>query len=406
MGVLTIGRVGLDLDLEASDLRMSTRRDPIMRISGEVAPAAGAGPATSIRDELMRMAQAGDLVTPVSLSSDPTIDGYYEIVDITLQAGIASLSGFYPFRATMVRYGSQGGVGLESRLTIGLRANDHSITFATTEPFWGVFDGANLVIDAGPTAYTVVTRTGAEGAMRVLRDLPNTLLSLISWQDVAEYYTGATKVEVGTTLRVLAGIDAADDPANWRLDNGLVRVTPNGTNARLNVQHHDGSQWETAKTYDLKVASSEISAFERLAILRNDPAATTIRLWVGTQNPVYLDLTLRRASRFVEGLLSRDNGTTTWEVDRNSVEAGTSLTGALRATVNDADGNRYVIGSSATMTKDTTNGGISNTSVAKSFPFFIGSAIAGSSAVAGDAPADLVNQYHGYLTEVVQPVVS
>ena len=58
------------------------------------------------------------------------------------------------------------------------------------------------------------------------------------------------------------------------------------------------------------------------------------------------------------------------------------------------------------MTKDTTNGGISNSSSATSFPFFIGSAIAGSGAVAGDAPSDLVNQYHGYLTEVVQPVIS
>ncbi len=90
----------------------------------------------------------------------------------------------------------------------------------------------------------------------------------------------------------------------------------------------------------------------------------------------------------------------------NVTEAGTALTGALRATVNDGDGNRYVIGSSAAMTKDTTNGGILNSSTATAFPFFIGSAIAGSGAVAGDAPADLVNQYHGYLTEVVQPVMS
>ncbi len=405
MGALTIGRVGLDLDLEASDLRFANRRDPTLRISGEVAPVGGSAEATTIRDELVRMATAGDLVLPVSLSSDPTINGYYQLVDVSLQVGVASLSGYYPFRASLIRHGSEGGVGLESRLTIGLRANDHSITFATTEPFWGIFDGSELVVDLDSTTYTTFLRDSAEGDIRIYRDLPTSLLSLVSWQDVADYYIGSAKVETGATLRVLSGFDAEDDPGNWRLDNGLVRVTPNATNSRLDVQHFDGTIWETVKTYDLIVGAAEIDRWERFTVLRNDPAAVSIRLWVGQQVPVFLDLTLRRGSRFVEGRLSRDT-TATWEVDRRITEAGTSLTGALRATANDGDGNRYVIGSSVAMTKDTTNGGILNSSTATAFPFFIGSAIAGSGAVAGDAPADLVNQYHGYLTEVVQPVMS
>jgi hypothetical protein len=408
MGALTIGRVGLDLDLEATDLRLTSRQDSLLQIRGEVAPA-NSGEATSIRDELSKMADEG-LILPVTLSSDPTIDGFYELSDVTLDVGIASLSGYYPFRASLRRLGSEGKIAIESRLTVGLRSNDHSINFGTSEPFWSAADIGDNTVELGAASGLTTLNRSASGSLTIViyRDVPNTLLSIIHGQDAGNYYSGAAVVEVGATLRVVSGRDSENQPMNWRLSNGLIRVSPDGTNGRLSVEHFDGTVWETAKVYTLEEGGAEIGQWDYLAILRNDPAAVTIRLVERQAGaaPVYLDLTLRRGSRFIEGYLARqkDTATTSWNVEHTTAEAGTSLTGALRATANDADGNRYVIGSSKTMTKDTTQGGIAPTTNATNFPFFIGSAVAGSGAVAGDTPADLVNQYHGYLTETLTAV--
>jgi hypothetical protein len=380
----------------------------MLRIEGEVAPNSSAE-ATSIRDELIRMAETDDLLLPITLSSDPTIDGFYELTDVTLETGVASLSGYYPFRATLRRLGSEGKVAIESRLTLGLRANDHSITFGTSEPFWAASDVGNPTIELGAAVgLSTLDRDAGSFNLVVYRDVPDTLLSIVHGVEAVNYYSGAVTVEVGSVLRVISGRDSDNEPMNWRLGNGLIRVSANGSNGRLDVEHFDGTSWEAAKTYTLEEGGAEIGSWDYLAILRNDPAAATIRLVERQAGgaPVYLDLTLRRGSRFVEGQLARqrDTPTTSWNVERTATEAGTSLTGALRASANDGDGNRYVIGSSKTMTKDTTQGGIAPTSNATSFPFFIGSAVDGSGAAAGDTPSDLVNQYHGYLTEVLTAV--
>jgi hypothetical protein len=76
---------------------------------------------------------------------------------------------------------------------------------------------------------------------------------------------------------------------------------------------------------------------------------------------------------------------------------------ALRATSNDGNGNRYVMGSSKATTKDTTNGGLDFAST-KTFDFFLGAEIGGSGASANDQAADQCLQYLAPFTEVVRAV--
>jgi hypothetical protein len=87
-----------------------------------------------------------------------------------------------------------------------------------------------------------------------------------------------------------------------------------------------------------------------------------------------------------------------------SGEAGTNaVAGYVTATGNDGAGNRYVIGSASTFTADTTNGGISASSVV-GLDAFVGVQAGGASALAGDTAADLFSCYIAAPAETVQAV--
>jgi hypothetical protein len=76
---------------------------------------------------------------------------------------------------------------------------------------------------------------------------------------------------------------------------------------------------------------------------------------------------------------------------------------AIRATSNDGDGNRFVLGSSKTTTQDTTNGGLDFPSTTE-FDFFISSEIDGSSAQTQDQAGNQCLQYLAVSNEQVRPI--
>jgi len=88
----------------------------------------------------------------------------------------------------------------------------------------------------------------------------------------------------------------------------------------------------------------------------------------------------------------------------NTGVAGTAGTGFVRVTANDADGNRAMVGSSMTFTNDLANTGLSKAAVT-ALDFYLGAEFNGSGAAAGDAAADLQNQYIGAMAEDVVGVL-
>jgi hypothetical protein len=116
-----------------------------------------------------------------------------------------------------------------------------------------------------------------------------------------------------------------------------------------------------------------------------------------------LDLTLRRGSRFVEGYLQTGTSATL-AAYRSTLETNTSFaaSGYVTATGDDADGNRFAVGSARTFTAHT-NGGVIKSS-ATSLDFWIGVEAGGGSAVSGDAATDLRSQYVACLPEAVYGV--
>jgi hypothetical protein len=98
------------------------------------------------------------------------------------------------------------------------------------------------------------------------------------------------------------------------------------------------------------------------------------------------------------------------KVVRDTNEGSTAITptGAsgdvgIRATSNDADGNRFILYSPQTHTNDTTAGGVSVAST-QIIKFAIGFEIGGSGATGADTAAELAHQYFGYVDERVRAV--
>ena len=395
---LQIGRVGIDATLDA--VRMRIGNDGVLRIIGEVS--ASEAEAKYLRDELWRMLDPGVLFVPISFTPDSSVNGYYELLSarVSMEAA-ASLGGWYPYDVAARKLGSDGRVLIESVMSGGVLANDNGIS--SPDYIHGV-PGASYGYDPGSTIPSLLTRTGADGAVKVWRGI-NVSVNPRWGVAAGSFYSGAARIEFGTTLRLAAGLYAENLPNNWRLSNSLVRVTPNGTNGRIDVQHHDGTQWETVKTYQVLDGGAEVGQWDAVSVLTNDPGACALRLQrdVSGGGVITLDIRLRRGSRFAEFFITKGTSAT-FKVQRSTAEAATSITGGISASSNDADGNQYVIGSSKTVTKDTTQGGLEKANVT-SWDFFIGSAIGGTGAVAGDAPSDLVNQYHGYVNEVMIPVL-
>jgi hypothetical protein len=213
------------------------------------------------------------------------------------------------------------------------------------------------------------------------------------------------RVLLGGVERVGTNVDDSTHSNSWVLTNGLVSVSAASGLGTWNVAAWDGSQWDS-KTWSLGLGSSATgqnspSAFAYTTILRNDYEMCTVRILNdGSSNLDVIDLTLRRGSRFVEGRVI-STASQLLAVWPTTAEAGTSpaSSGYVRATSNDAQGNRYVVGSARSFAALTASGGLAKASTT-SLDFFIGAEVSGSAAVTGDQAANLVAQYLTAMGEV------
>jgi hypothetical protein len=207
-----------------------------------------------------------------------------------------------------------------------------------------------------------------------------------------------------TSAQEVYGVDVPLAAAGWALSNGLVNVTP-GVSGTLDVQAYTASAWHS-KEWNVSVAgsASSITSWDGATLLRNDPEMCILRLVKGmSPGRATLDLTLRRGSRFVEGYLQTGTAATL-AAYRQTLETNTSFaaSGYVTATGDDADGNRFTVGSARSFTAHA-NGGVLKAATT-SMDFWIGVAAGGGSAVSGDAATDLRNQYVSCMPEAVYGV--
>lgn len=390
----TFGRIGRSTTTGGDGLELPAH-DPV-KWDGDTVTVVCDLPQSTVTDQVVLRDQFNgydlnpdERVVWITSAEDPSMDGAFEVHEVNCDdvAG-THFAGGSGSQATVVARKLTGWQAVRSELLCDgtARDNAYSVAIGSTIPVVGAPVGA---FEASIGFATSTTLTGADGAVPVwYSTAPTTYKLFPSWLvAAANAYKGACRMEVshdsGSTWRTVVGRQPRNLPTYWRVSNSLVRVTATTTASKveLSVEHHDGSQWETAKVWQLTADTSYTAlafAPTSLACFKNAADEVRVQVGAGTTDRVTLDVRLRRGSRVVECAYYHPS-VTALGVRRGTNEAATALTTAcgLRATSADAGGNRYVVATPQTLAgSDTTIGAIRVTS--NLFRFGIGSAIGGT----------------------------
>lgn len=341
----------------------------------------------ALHDDILSLPES---LVPVILDEKAHRNGFYTVVGsksslVYLQS---QLIVQVTWEVTLRREGAANEMDLEARLSgPANRLNDFSLAGNR----WFAPSGNASAFYAGSAAPSSISRTSiGEGVISTFVGLSEFTPAVRWYSTPQDYGKGRARVISGGFER--AGVGVNVDVNSCILQSTVISVELKASS--LTFTYFDGVTLFT-KDVNLMVNGSALPRPLAASILFNEYDRVTLRcLWnVTGVGRVIGDLTLRRGSRFFEIILKSATATTLG-VRRTVAEAGTAGSGFVRATSNDTNGERYVIGSSKTFTNDLTNGGFSKASVVR-FDAFVGVELNGTTAVAGDTGADLMAQYLG-----------
>lgn len=332
---------------------------------------------------------------PVLFQTKIYLDGFYVVQ--SAQGEITDWQDdirVFAWDCTLQRVGTESEVDIESRLSGALsRSNNFAVIGERVHaPAIG-----HKAYWSDATVTSAVVRTGENGPIRVYRGLG--LGVSPRWVVAPADYSGG-RVSLIVDGRERAGTTFRFSPVSWELNNGLVRVRPE---ALLEIAAFTGGTWKP-KSWDVLNAGVSLGPFDYATVLDNRYESVTLRLTKSlVTGRVFVDLTLRRGFRFVEIFVQAEFGATL-KIQRSTNEAGTNaLAGTVVAASDDADGNKYIVGSARTFVADIVSGGLSIAATAR-LDAFVGVVAGGAAAVAGDTATDLRAQYIGAPAELVGAV--
>lgn len=335
-------------------------------------------------------------VVPFTWSDDDSYDGYYTVTAATCQPTQAYiLNRLMRATVTMTRV---GGGNLKPKIelpsTCVILTNSHSITTTYGRVAHPQDDIEDYNAGIGFGEYTAARQVAVDGGYVRWSRVPSLPASGVPYYYVppANYYIGAATLEVqrDSTWYPVHGrqVPAIDTPGDWRLTNGLVRISPSGTHNYL-VEVYDGG-WVDLVTIQRGYDSSgwnaqnfgvnnptgltwtgESTRKVDPAILRNSPERVTIEIpqWGG-----YERLSLLRGAGWIEVTYGRpgESPGEKYGVGASTTIACTDNTNrATRASV-DGNGNAFFLAIPDANTVDTTNGRIYLDAAASRLTFRVG----------------------------------
>ena len=391
-GTVTVGRLTLRETFEATlNLNTATNKRTLGLRGEESSPPLTLAAMQARQEDILGLL---DRFVPISFTYKNDQDGFYNITDVNTElVNWTNEAAKFSWTIQAEFYGPEGSVDIDSRLTMINRLNAFSLAgerwHAPAGGAYGYYTGT-----AQPSGS--VSRPSADGTpITVYRVLPAGVSP--RWgSSPAVYQNGRARVLIAGTERTATRVVVSASAANWSVENALVRVQP-GSSATLQISAWDGAAWDRID-WNASVtasASSPITSWDSVAIIRNDYELVTVRLLKGNApGRTTLDVSLRRGARAAELYLVTDIATTK-SFYRATAEAGTAPASAAyqAATANDGAGNRYVIGSAMTsLTYQAAQGGITKAAVA-TMDAFIGAQVGGASAAAGDLATVMRDHY-------------
>jgi hypothetical protein len=224
--------------------------------------------------------------------------------------------------------------------------------------------------------------------------------------------TGGCIVEThdGTNWNVIVG-RTLPIATRWRISNGLVRLTSANGATSGSIEVWDGSTWDSINVSHVTngavgpgIGLGTGSAQPPVTILYNGPERVTVKCHTADLEMTY---TVQRAAMLVTAAWAVGVATKYGAGFTSTVASSAVGAWGLRATSNDANGNRVVFGispQSGAVTVDTTLGLINYATAATTGIMMIGVELAGSGAASGNAAADLGNQFFGAVSWAQQVV--
>jgi hypothetical protein len=335
-------------------------------------------------------------LVPVSFTYKSDHNGWYTIQDVdTNLTNWTSEVAKFSWTLQAIRLGAEGSVDLESRAASVVRSNNFSLTgerwHAPAGGAVGYFTGST------PPSGSVSRAIEDGGTVTVYRGIPAAVSP--RWAcSLANYQKGRARVSVAGVERVAEDVAISASAADWELSNSMIKVSTGLTGASLLVSVWTGLAWESS-SWNITVGASTVNTWDAANIIRNDYEMVTLRLMKdrAPSGRVLLDLSVRRGAHFVEGSLQADTSTTLG-FGKRTVEASTLGTGYIRSTSNDGNGNYALTGAPKSFTSNLTNGTIS-ASASIRMDAYMGFSLDGSSAVAGNTPDQIRDQYTLFLAE-------
>lgn len=414
MGI-TIGRVSLD-DIDGWQFDADT-----ITITTDIIGASLAAAKAKRAQVLGLMANPDEPVVPVTFSEDSDVDGYYTVLEASVGSYPSSLVTFtFPASIVLQRVPDFASPLFENICMGGFRSNNQGITAASMQ--------AVLAVPVEADSFYDIDNSFNDLGAGAVRSASNAPLNLWLYKfdaggpqrrtvqfstRPAYWYYGACTIEEqrSGSWYTLVGRQwmNARQGNGWRISNGIIRVSANGTEPRIDVEMWTGAAWSTAKTYKLGRDSTfaEFTGNSSMHVLRNGPEEVAIRLVVGAPlipNHTTIDLRIRRGQKMVEGYVTDMSGQTDLlgAIGRATNEASSDMTvhaqvfGVI-ATAADADALKYMIFSPRTITRENTIGRINLTTPNSTFPFAISGEFTG--AADPDTYDDIVDQYLAGYTE-------
>lgn len=383
---LTIGRV--ELDCPYNIVHEGDRLSFLVDVDGYLT-GASLDVAKVYRQQLLGLVDNPDEpVVPITWSDDSDWDGYYQIGSVQIVPTEVYLTDGYVRHFTVAVSATRvsGGFADATNELFCLLVGSTDLTTGdavSADPFAVGMVGAVWVPATHPVTDWYATdesRSAADVDMYQvsvgsLGDAESQSFGLSTTPAPADHYDGSCVIEsyVGGAYVPVVGRQVPSEYASTRVSNGMVRAWVNDS-GEVEVENWDGTTWRN-KTYDLTYDSgaATIEAPVSMTVLRNSPDMVTVRFTCprtgSDDTKALLSFSVRRGEPMVE-ILATTHTSEAWKLTRATTEAATALTDhnsdpyAVRATSNDANGNRYVIVSRDVATADTTNGGLTFTASA------------------------------------------
>ena len=280
------------------------------------------------------------------------LDGFYRVT-----AANGSIEDWnhgmkvFPWSLTLDRIGTESEIDIESRLSGSVtRQNNFAVTGERVHaPAIG-----HIAYWSDATVSGAVSRVSVDGAITVYRGIGSTISP--RWMvSPANYLKGRVRFLDDEGLE-RSGTYVNCSASDWELNNGLIRVRPLAVGGAIEIASWSGSAWQ-GKNWDLRAGIGSLAPFDQCSLIQNEFEEVTIRLMKSLLiGRVYVDIKLRRGYRFADVYIQSELGSTL-KIVRGVAEAGSSATaGMVVASENDADGNKYVVGSAKTFSADIVNG--------------------------------------------------